>query len=98
MAAYMIVYAAIKDRDKFIQGYAPAAAKLVAEHGGKYLIRAQGGEVLEGDDGVIDKQEGCWWLVDPLHASTHRKLVLNSRYPSPPAASFQNTAHSAFLY
>jgi uncharacterized protein (DUF1330 family) len=48
MAAYMIVYAAVKDRDKFLQGYAPAAAKLVAEHGGKYLVRAQGAEVLEG--------------------------------------------------
>jgi len=49
MAAYMIVYASIRDREKFIQGYAPAAAKLVAKHGGRYLIRAQGGEILEGD-------------------------------------------------
>ena len=45
----MIVYAKIKDRDKFIQGYAPAASKLVAEHGGKYVIRAPAAEVLEGD-------------------------------------------------
>ena len=44
----MIVYASIKDRDKFMQGYAPAASKLVAEHGGKYVIRAPSAEVLEG--------------------------------------------------
>ncbi len=49
MPAYMIVYADIKDREKFISGYAPAASKLVAEHGGKYLIRAAGSEVLEGN-------------------------------------------------
>lgn len=48
MPAYMIVYAHIKDRDRFLSGYAPAAAKLVEQHGGKYLIRAQGGDVLEG--------------------------------------------------
>ncbi len=49
MPAYMIVYADIKDREKFISGYAPAASKLVAQFGGKYLIRAAGSEVLEGD-------------------------------------------------
>ena len=48
MAAYMIVYADIKDRDRFLGGYAPAAARLVAEHGGTYVVRAQGAEVLEG--------------------------------------------------
>ena len=48
MPAYMIVFADIKDREKFIAGYAPAASKLVAKHGGKYLIRAAGSEVLEG--------------------------------------------------
>ncbi len=48
MAAYMIIYARIHDRDKFISGYAPAASKLVAEHGGKYVLRAPGAELLEG--------------------------------------------------
>ncbi len=48
MPAYMIVYASIHDREKFMQGYAPAASQLVAEHGGKYVIRAPGAEVLEG--------------------------------------------------
>jgi len=48
MPAYMIVYASIKDRDKFLQGYAPVASRLVEKFGGKYLVRAQGSEVLEG--------------------------------------------------
>jgi uncharacterized protein (DUF1330 family) len=48
MPAYMIVYASIKDRDKFLQGYAPVASRLVEKFGGKYLVRAQGGDVLEG--------------------------------------------------
>ena len=48
MSAYMIVYANITDREKFLQGYAPAAAKLVQQFGGEYLIRGQGMEVLEG--------------------------------------------------
>ena len=49
MPAYMIVYASIHDRDKFLQGYAPAASRLVAEYGGKYVIRAPSAEVLEGE-------------------------------------------------
>lgn len=49
MPAYMIVYASVKDREQFLQGYAKAASALVEKHGGKYLIRAQGAEVLEGN-------------------------------------------------
>jgi uncharacterized protein (DUF1330 family) len=48
MPAYMIVFAKINDRDAFLQGYAPAATRLVEKFGGKYLVRAQGAEVLEG--------------------------------------------------
>lgn len=49
MSAYMIVHAKITDRDNFISGYAPAAAKLVEKFGGHYVLRAPGSTVLEGD-------------------------------------------------
>ena len=49
MTAYMIVHAKLTDRDKFISGYAPAAAKLVQKFGGHYFLRAPGSTVLEGD-------------------------------------------------
>ncbi len=49
MTAHLIITARIHDREKFITGYGPAAAKLVAEFGGKYLIRAPGAELLEGE-------------------------------------------------
>ena len=48
MAAYMIIYARIHDRDKFISGYAPAASKLVEQYGGRYVLRAPGADLLEG--------------------------------------------------
>ena len=48
MPAYMIVYASINDREKFLAGYAPVASRLVEKFGGKYLVRAQGADVLEG--------------------------------------------------
>jgi len=48
MAAYMIIYARIHDREKFISGYAPAASKLVEKFGGRYVLRAPGAELLEG--------------------------------------------------
>lgn len=51
MPAYMIVTAKIADRDAFIQGYGAAAAKLVERFGGKYVLRAPGAELLEGDFG-----------------------------------------------
>ncbi|MEQ7156754.1 DUF1330 domain-containing protein [Brevundimonas aurifodinae] len=51
MAAYMIVLARIEDRDRFIGGYGQAAAALIAQHGGRYLVRAPGVQLLEGDWG-----------------------------------------------
>ena len=48
MSAYMIVYATIKDRNAFINGYAPAAAELVEQFGGRYVFRGGGAEVYEG--------------------------------------------------
>jgi len=51
MPAYMIVVADISDREKFISAYAPAAARLVSDFGGRYVLRAPGAEVLEGEIG-----------------------------------------------
>jgi len=53
MAAYMIVTARIRDgeRDRFVAGYGAAAANLVAQFGGLYIVRAPGAVVLEGDGG-----------------------------------------------
>jgi uncharacterized protein (DUF1330 family) len=49
MTAWMIVSAKIKDREKFIGGYGTAAAKLVDQFGGRYIIRGPGAEMLEGE-------------------------------------------------
>jgi uncharacterized protein (DUF1330 family) len=51
MPAYMIIIAKIADRDAFIQGYGVAAAKLIEQFGGKYVLRAPGAELLEGGFG-----------------------------------------------
>lgn len=51
MRTYMIILAKISDRDAFISGYSKATAPLVEKHGGKYVMRAPGGILLEGDWG-----------------------------------------------
>jgi uncharacterized protein (DUF1330 family) len=51
MPAYMIVTASIADRDAFIKGYGAKAAELVAQYGGRYLLRAPGAQLLEGGFG-----------------------------------------------
>jgi uncharacterized protein (DUF1330 family) len=51
MPAYMIITAQIADRHAFINGYGAAAAELVARYGGKYVLRAPGAELLEGNFG-----------------------------------------------
>ncbi len=51
MPAYMIVTAKIADRDTFINGYGMAAAKLVEQFGGNYVLRGPGATLLEGDFG-----------------------------------------------
>ena len=49
MAAYLVITAQIRDRGRFLAGYARAAAALTARCGGEYMLRAAGAEVLEGD-------------------------------------------------
>jgi uncharacterized protein (DUF1330 family) len=49
MAAWLIVTARIHDRAAFMAGYAPAAAELVEQFGGTYVIRAPGAIQLEGE-------------------------------------------------
>lgn len=49
MSAWLIITARIHDRAAFIAGYAPAAARLVAQFGGEYVVRAPGAAVLEGE-------------------------------------------------
>jgi uncharacterized protein (DUF1330 family) len=48
MPAYMIVTARVHDRERFMAGYAPAAAALVERFGGRYVLRAPGAVALEG--------------------------------------------------
>lgn len=48
MAAYMIVFAKVKDRARFLTEYAAPAAALVAHYGGEYVVRAPGVVALEG--------------------------------------------------
>lgn len=47
MAAYMIVFAHIHDRDGFIAAYAAPTAELIKEFGGEYLVRTPKVAILE---------------------------------------------------
>lgn len=51
MPAYMIVLARIDDRERFLERYGRPNAELVARFGGRYLLRAPGVQLLEGDWG-----------------------------------------------
>jgi len=51
MPAYMIVTAAISDRESFVSGYGKVAAELIGQFGGEYLLRGPGAECLEGSFG-----------------------------------------------
>lgn len=49
MAAYMIVFARIADREVFLRDYGIPTAALIEQFGGEYVVRAPGVESLEGD-------------------------------------------------
>lgn len=51
MPAYLIVIATISDREAFLAGYAPKAAMLLDQFGGRYRMRAPGAALLEGSFG-----------------------------------------------
>jgi uncharacterized protein (DUF1330 family) len=72
MPAYMIVIADIKDRDAFISGYGAAAAKLVTQFGGKYVLRGSGAELLEGAFGAKDSGTASMVISEwPDKAAVH---------------------------
>ncbi|MEL6708043.1 MAG: DUF1330 domain-containing protein [Pseudomonadota bacterium] len=73
MAAYMIVTAAIHDREKFIAGYGAAAAELIGKSGGEYLIRGPGVEALEGEFG-----DGASMVISKWLDRTAAKSFWNS--------------------
>ena len=45
---YMIVLADLTDRDGFLAGYARIVPPLVAQFGGRYVVRGAGGTFIEG--------------------------------------------------
>jgi len=46
---YMIILATISDREAFISNYSKATAPLVEKYGGRYIMRAPGGVLFEGN-------------------------------------------------
>lgn len=51
MAAYMVVFARIKDRERFIADYAAPTARLIETFGGRYIVRTPKTEAIEGGFG-----------------------------------------------
>ena len=48
MPAYMIVTVRVHDRERFLEVYGKPTAALVAQFGGKYILRGPGCESFEG--------------------------------------------------
>jgi uncharacterized protein (DUF1330 family) len=90
MAAYMIVLCQIHDRDRFVSEYAQPTAKLIASHGGEYVLRAPGVISLEGGFGdgmsaVISKWpdkaaiEGFWNSPEYKDLKAKRRSVSDAQ-------------------
>lgn len=62
MPAYMIVHATLTDRKQFIAGYAPAAAALVEQFGGRYVLRATGAALANAviSKDVMSNRNACF--------------------------------------
>jgi len=65
----MIIFVQISDRAAFLQGYSKATAPLVEKFGGRYVMRAPGGKLLEGKwgDGA-SAAISEWPDEDAIHA------------------------------
>ena len=51
MRAYMFIFAQISDRAAFLDGYSKATSQLIEKYGGRYIMRAPGAKLLEGEWG-----------------------------------------------
>lgn len=51
MTAYMVVFARIRDRERFLEEYAKPTAALIPLYGGDYLVRSPKTTTLEGSIG-----------------------------------------------
>ena len=76
MSAYMIVFADIHDRKRFIADYGVPTAKLIGEFGGEYLVRGPGVEALEG--GLFEGTSA---------ASSFKKRICSKKCRQQPTAS-----------
>jgi len=79
MAAYMIVFADIHDRDRFIAEYGAPAGALVKEYGGEYVVRAPGvtaleGALFEGASAVISRWPDRAAIEAFWNSDAYRKL------------------------
>lgn len=73
MTAYMIVFARIHNRERFMNEYAIPTSQLIAQFGGEYVVRAPGVESLEG--GMF---EGASVVISRWQNKTQIKEFWNS--------------------
>lgn len=76
MAVFMIVIAKVKDRARFLDQYGKPAAALMAQFGGRYVVRAPGAFALESALGGAG--EGCSIVVSQWPDRTTLEAFWNS--------------------